>query len=134
MSKGHQRHAARHHGLSLFGKDLVRRCSSHCELCDVQGVKLSIFEVPPIAETPEFERCVMLCDNCIDQIEKPKLRDSNYLRCLNHSVWSTVPAVKALAVKLVEALSEQERWALELKEQLYIEPELQHWLDTMELP
>ncbi|MGI1671507.1 MAG: phnA protein [Neptuniibacter sp.] len=134
MSKGHERHMERHHGLSLFGKDLVRRCSSHCELCDAQGVKLTIFEVPPVGSAPDFEHCLMLCETCLDQIQRPKLRDSNHWRCLNHSVWSSVPAVKVLAATMLHNLSENERWALELEEQLYLEPEEQEWLEKVELP
>ncbi|MGH1462677.1 MAG: phnA protein [Neptuniibacter sp.] len=133
MSKGHERHIERHHGLSLFGKDLVRRSSSHCELCDAQGVRLSIYEVPPVSSDPEFEHCIMLCGTCLEQVERPKLRDSNHWRCLNHSVWSNVPAVKVLAVAMLRELSNQESWAIELYEQLYLEPEESDWISAIDL-
>jgi len=134
MSKAHQRPIVRHHGLSLFGKDLVRRCSAHCELCDAQGVKLSVYEVPPLAALPDFEHCLMLCDTCLKQIKRPKLRDPNHWRCLNHAVWSTIPAVQVLALVILHHLSESERWALKLEEQVYIEPKVQEWLEQVELP
>ncbi len=134
MSKGHARHQERHHGLSLYGKDLVRRCSSHCELCDAHGVKLAIFEVPPVPSEPDFEHCVMLCETCSEQIERPKMRDANHWRCLNHSVWSSVTAVKIMAVAMLQSLAEQESWAQELLEQIYLEPEESEWLDKIDLP
>jgi protein PhnA len=133
MSRGHDRHQERHHGLSLFGKDLVRRCSSHCELCDAQGVGLRIFEVPPVPVEPDLEHCIMICDSCREQIERPKRRDPNYWRCLNGSVWSTVPAVKVMALAMLAKIAEQERWAVELQEQVYLEADEQAWLDQVEL-
>jgi len=134
MSKGHERHHERHHGLSLYGKDLVRRCSSHCELCDAHGVKLSIYEVPPIPTEPDLAHCTMICDLCLEQIEKPKLRDNNHWRCLNYSIWSEVPAVKVLAVAMLNKLAAEERWAVELQEQLYLENDTLEWLAQIELP
>lgn len=133
MSKGHERHMERHHGLSLFGKDLVRRCSSHCELCDAQGVKLTIYEVPPVSSQPNFDHCIMVCESCHHQIERPKLRDPNHWRCLNHSVWSSVPAVKILASAMLRSLADRESWAQELLEQVYLEPEENEWLEEVDL-
>lgn len=133
MSKGHDRHQERHHGLSLFGKDLVRRCSSHCELCDAQGVKLSIYEVPPVTSEPNFDHCIMACETCLEQVDRPKLRDANHWRCLNHSVWSTVPAVKVLAVVMLKKIAEKENWAQELLELVYLEPEESDWIEKVDL-
>ena len=134
MSKGHERHQERHHGLSLYGKDLVRRSSSHCELCDAHGVQLHIYEVPPPPKEPDYSRCVMICDVCLAQLERPKLRDQNHWRCLNHSIWSEVPAVKVLAIAMLKRVAEQERWAVELLEQTYLEPEEELWLEQVALP
>ncbi len=133
MSKGHDRHQERHHGLSLYGKDLVRRCGSHCELCDAQGVKLGIFEVPPVGPEPSFEQCIMICETCQEQLEKPKRRDPNHWRCLNHSMWSQVPAVKVTAVAMLKALSADQSWAAELLEQVYLESEEERWLEELTL-
>lgn len=133
MSKGYDRHHERHHGLSLYGKDLVRRCSSHCELCDAQGVKLAIYEVPPISNEPLFEHCIMVCETCNEQLHRPKLRDPNHWRCLNHSIWSSVPAVKVAAIAMLQQLAEEAPWAAELLEQVYLEPEEAEWLDKIEL-
>lgn len=134
MSKGHERHQERHHGLSLFGKDLVRRSSSHCELCGAHGVKLSIYEVSPVPPAPDFEHCTMICDVCLEQINKPKLRNNNHWRCLNQPIWSETIAVKVLAIAMLQKIAEEERWAVELLEQLYLQPEEQAWLEKITLP
>jgi protein PhnA len=134
MSKGHERHQERHYGLSLFGKDLVRRSSSHCELCGAQGVKLRIYEVSPLPQEPDFDHCTMICEDCLSQINNPKIRDHNHWRCLNQSIWSEIPAVKVLAIAMLQKMAEEERWAVELLEQLYLQPEDQAWLEQVKIP
>lgn len=133
MARGHERHHERHHGLSIYGKELVRRCSSHCEICDAHGVKLNIFEVPPMLSDPGPDHCIMICETCFDQIEHPKRMDPNHWRCLNMAIWSTVPAVKVTAVILLQRLAETESWAIELLERLYLEPKEAEWLKEIEL-
>jgi len=133
MSKGHAKHQERHHGLSLFGKELVRRCAAHCELCNANGVKLSIYEVPPIPAEPDIDHCIMICETCSEQLERPKRRDPNHWRCLTSAMWSTTVPVKLVAVKMLQCLSQKEDWAAELLEQVYLEPEEQAWLDKIEL-
>ncbi|MGB0466535.1 MAG: phnA protein [Pontibacterium sp.] len=132
MSRGYERHHDKHHdhhhGLSGYGKDLVRRCAAHCEMCDAHGVKLNVFEVPSASKEAAMEHCIMICGTCMDQIEHPKRMDHNHWRCLNHSMWSTVPAVKVMAVMMLQRLAESERWAVELLEQVYLEPEVAEWL------
>ncbi len=132
MARGHERHHG-HHGLSVYGKELVRRCSAHCELCDAQGIKLKIFEVPPFDSEPDVNHCIMICETCLDQIEHPKHMDRNHWRCLNSSMWSPVSAVKVTAVAMLQRLSNSERWAIELLEQRYMEPEEAEWLEEVEL-
>jgi len=128
MSKGHAKHQERHHGLSLFGKDLVRRCGSKCELCDSSGVKLGVFEVPPIATEPDFNHCIMICETCQIQIEKPKSIDASYWHFLASSMWSTTPAVKVLSVAMLKHLSDKNDWAVQLLDQVYMDAEEDSWV------
>lgn len=127
MSKGHAKHQERHHGLSLFGKDLVRRCGSKCELCESSGVKLSVFEVPPIGTEPDFSHCIMICETCQFQIEKPKRIDSDYWHFLASSMWSTVPPVKVISVAMLKHLSDKNDWAVQLLDQVYLDSDEDHW-------
>ncbi|MFC6669146.1 phnA protein [Marinobacterium aestuariivivens] len=133
MARGYERHYERHHGLSMFGKDLVRRCGAHCELCDAQGVSLKVYEVPPVGSEADFEHCIMVCDSCLKQIRRPGRRDPHHWRCLNTAVWSPVPAARVLAIALLESFVGREHWALQLREQLYLTPDEQAWIDSIEL-
>lgn len=133
MSKGRDKHQERHHGLSMFGKDLVRRCGAHCELCNANGVPLAIYEVPPVKADPVFEHCLMICETCRSQLDRPKTIDSNHWRCLSNTMWSSVPAAKVTSIVLLNHLSKTEDWAGELLEQAYLEPEEQSWVEQWEL-
>nr|WP_246480198.1 phnA protein [Motiliproteus sediminis] len=115
----------------MFGKDLTRRSGACCELCEASGVGLSVYEVPPIPADPDFEHCIFICDTCRDQIDHPKRRVGDHWRCLGKSIWSSVPAVQAISVKLLSQL--QTDWSAELLETLYLEPEVEAWVDQMEL-
>ncbi|WP_027856866.1 PhnA protein [Marinobacterium jannaschii] len=131
MAVRRDKHEQRKQELSLFGKDLVRRCSAQCEMCGDSGVPLSIFEIPPVANEPEFERCAMFCDTCQEQINQPKRRDNNHWRCLNAAIWSEVAIVKALAVVMLEKVAQQEEWAKDLQEQVYLQEGEQALIDQI---
>ena len=48
--------------------------------------------------------------------------------CLNHAVWSEVPAVQVMSVRLLRRLTgTKQHWAEELLEQAYLEPDLEEW-------
>jgi protein PhnA len=72
MSTGFQGKFHRQNVLQRFAKELVRRSRSHCELCDKSGVRLEVFEVPPLEEEPYVEGCVFICEECLKQIKNPK--------------------------------------------------------------
>jgi len=128
-AKGLDKHQARYSELTSFGKDLARRCKSHCELCNASGVKLAIFEVPPVPKTPEFESCIFICEDCLQQIEKPKTLDLNHWHCLHTSAWSEQLPVQVMAVLMLKRIEEKADWAKELLEQLYLTEEVEHWVD-----
>ncbi len=133
MSKGHAKHQERHHGLSQFGKDLIRRCGSKCELCEAHGVKLTVYEVPPIASDPNYDQCLMLCEICAGQLDKPRIIEPSYWHFLASTMWSDLPPVKILSIALLQHLSVKEDWAAGLLEQVYIDQEEQVWLDQVDL-
>ncbi len=133
MSKGRDKHQERHHNLSMFGKDLVRRCAAHCELCNASGESLSIYEVPPVAVEPVYEHCLMVCETCKEQIDRPKRVDANHWRCLGTTMWSEVMAAKVTAIVILNHLAKKEPWAQELLEQAYLEPEESEWVELWTL-
>ncbi|HEY9843225.1 MAG: PhnA domain-containing protein [Candidatus Sericytochromatia bacterium] len=124
MARGREEYDARLDEINSFGKLLAKRCKSRCELCGA-STSLVIYEIPPVAE-PDIDRCVMICPACREQIEDPAKIDVNHWHGLNDSAWSEVPAVQVLAWRLLRRL-ENQSWAQDLLEQLYLEPEVLAW-------
>ena len=127
MAKGLLKHHERQSALSLLGKNLARRARSKCELCDASGVPLKIYEVPPVPSEPDFEHCIMTCDNCREQLENPKRMQPDHWRCLTKTIWSEVPAVQALSLRHLKKLAEQHQWAADTLEIAYLTPEVEEW-------
>lgn len=130
MTKGQEKHQKRANELMMLGKDLARRAHSKCELCGSTGVSLRAYEVPPVPVTPDIDKTVFICGVCYEQIDNPKRMDANHWHCLSSPVWSTTPAVQVVAIRMLERLIEQESWAEDLYDQLYLEPEIQEWINN----
>ena len=129
MAKG--LHQQRFQRLNALGKDLTRRSRACCELCEASGVKLVIHEVPPLPVEPELKHCIFICEQCDAQISTPKQRDPDHWRCLLKAVWSQEPAVQVMAVWMAGQLADQP-WVAELLEQLYLQPEIEQWITTID--
>ena len=128
MSTGFQGKFHRQNMLSYFAKDLVRRSRSKCELCDKSGVKLEVYELPPFEEEPYVDGCIFICESCLKQITNSKKMVPSYWRCLNHALWSEVPVVQVMSVRMLRRLARAEQhWAKELLEHAYLEPNLDEW-------
>jgi protein PhnA len=133
MSTGFQGKFHRQNVVSRFAKDLVRRSRSHCELCAKNGVKLDIYELPPLVEEPYAEGCVFICDGCRKQILEPRKMIPSHWRCLNNALYSEVPAVQVISFRLLKRLAaHHEQWAEELLEHAYLDPELESWANEAE--
>ena len=128
MSTGYQGKFHRQNLLSRFAKDLVRRSRSKCELCGRGNVRLEVYELPPEGDEPFLDGCVFICEACHRQIIHPGKMVPSYWRCLNHALWSEVPAVQVLSVRMLRRLvASGQHWAEELLEHVYIEPDLEEW-------
>lgn len=128
MSTGYQGKFHRQNMLSRFAKDLVRRSRSKCELCDKSGARLDVHELPPLEEEPYLDGCIFICESCLKQITNPKKMVPSYWRCLNNSLWSEVPAVQVMSVRMLHRLAKAgHHWAGELLENAYLEPDLDEW-------
>jgi protein PhnA len=130
MSTGFQGRFHRQHQLSRFAKDLVRRSRSHCELCGRNGIKLDVYELPPLEEEPYVDGCIFICDGCRKQILEPKKMVPAHWRCLNNTLYSEVPAVQVMAFRILRRLTKMnQHWAGELLEHAYLDPDLEAWAD-----
>ncbi len=133
MARGKEVHEARVSALNLLGKDLARRAKSKCELCERGGEVLSILEVPPEPKEPDFERCVMICEQCKTAISEPKrFQAGEQWRFLAQTVWSDVPPVQVLAVRLLRRQSSSQGWAREALDDLFLDDEIEAWVTESE--
>ena len=119
MAKGLEKHQERQRQLSLFGKDLTRRARSCCELCGTSGAKLSIYELAPVPQEPEFQRCLFLCGSCTEPLNNPKKLAPDYWRFL-----SEIPIVQVLAARILDYIGRKESWASEILEEAYLDEEI----------
>nr|WP_307776000.1 PhnA protein [uncultured Cetobacterium sp.] len=132
MAKGYDQHMERKNKVSSFGKELTRRAKSKCELCEATGVSLSVFEVPPVKEEPEVERCIFICDECRDKLERIKKAKENDFRFLTNSVWSEVDMIRAVSIVLLKEMSKKYSWAEQVLEDLYIDEATEELIATID--
>ncbi|MCW8917311.1 MAG: PhnA domain-containing protein [Gammaproteobacteria bacterium] len=106
---------------------LHQRSNTSCELC---GGKegLSVYQVPPYTDD-NAEHALLLCATCRTQIEAPEKVDANHWRCLNESMWSTVPAVQVMAWRMLNLLR-AEGWPQDLLDMLYLDEETLAWAEA----
>ncbi len=105
-------------------KELQERSGNKCELCGSEE-NLSVYEVPnspiDVAETS-----ILVCNPCKEQIEDPEKVEVNHWRCLNDSMWSTIPAVQVMAWRMLNRLK-AEGWPQDLLDMMYLEDETKEW-------
>ena len=129
MAKGFDQHQEYLQQLSLLGKDLTRRSRASCELCTESGTSLSIYEVPPAPKVPQLDSVLHLCETCTAQLENPGKMDANHWRILSETVWSEVPAVQVMAVRILNHLAKHHTWAQDILEETYLEEDISTWVD-----
>lgn len=102
---------------------LRERSGSVCELCSgTEG--LQVYGVPPVSAG--VDRNILVCHACFEQINDIGKMDANHWRCLNNSMWSTVPAVQVMAWRLLSTLK-HEGWPQDLLDMLYLDEETLAW-------
>lgn len=102
---------------------LHERSGSICELCSGTD-NLKVFAVPP--PSSDIDKNILVCNKCLEQILDPDKMDANHWRCLNTSMWSTVPAVQVMAWRLLNELR-HEGWPQDLLDMLYLDDETLAW-------
>lgn len=105
---------------------LKSRSSGKCELCS-STESLTVYEVPPIEA--DADKCIQTCLNCQSQLLGETDLNANHWRCLNDSMWSSVPAVQVVSWRMLKRL-DSESWANDLLEMLYLDEELLAWAES----
>lgn len=105
-------------------KELIARSGSVCELCGAKD-ELSVYEIPA-SSANGVDESVYVCATCKNQIEDQDKMVPNHWRCLNDSMWSTVPAVQVMAWRMLSRLK-AEGWPQDLLDMLYLDEETLSW-------
>ena len=133
MAKGFEQNQEHKRALHALGKDLARRARSKCELSHARGVPLVTYEIPPIPEYPELDRCLLVSQPVFEQLTKtPKFRPDEW-RHLNDLVWSDHPGTQVMALRVLRFLAPNHPWAQQILEDVYPEPEIDEWAEASPL-
>lgn len=94
-----------------------------CALCSAD-TPLTAFPVPGGPDGASAD----LCATCIAQIDDTP--EPNHWRCLSTSMWSEDAATQVLAARMLVRLEDQ-GWARDLAEQLYLDDDTRAWADNV---
>ncbi len=97
---------------------LQERSNNCCELCKSDST-LHFYKLPP-SQHQTVDNSVLICKNCLDQIEGVITLDSNHWRCLNDSMWSEHRAVQVLSWRMLNRLK-SEGWPQDLLDMMYLD-------------
>lgn len=104
-------------------QELFQRSNSRCELCS-SADDLDIYEIPN--SPTDAGNHILICNTCLEQIEDQEKVEPNHWRCLNDSMWSTVPAVQVMVWRMLNRLK-AEGWPQDLLDMMYMDEELKTW-------
>jgi protein PhnA len=111
--------------VNISSTKLVERCEGKCEICTSDNNVREFIVAPKTGDS--IEDMVVLCDTCHSQIEKPETMEANHWRCLNESMWSTVPAVQVLSYRMLDILGTSNPWASDLLNTMYLDDQTMEW-------
>ncbi|MGY5848803.1 PhnA domain-containing protein [Salegentibacter sp. F14] len=104
--------------------EIRQRSDSTCELCaKKEDLSLYTHEGFP---GEELDGSFMICSVCKTQLDNPEIADPNHWRCLNDSMWSTVPAVQVSAWQMLDNLK-SEGWPQDLLDMMYMDDKLKSY-------
>ena len=134
MAKGYDDNQARLEALSLLGKDLARRAKSKCELSGESGVPLKIYEVAPAPSAPDIDKCLLVSESVLGQIQRPQaIAGSAWRGILAGLIWSEFPAQQVMAHRLLNHIAKKEAWAKEVLDDAFLDEEILFWAESSTL-
>jgi protein PhnA len=107
---------------------IKERSGNKCELCG-SAEQVSIYEVQPQNRNTE-ENTIMVCFNCLSQIDKKQPIIADHWKALTKTMWSEVPGVQVMAWRILNRLA-GETWASESLDMLYLDEEKLAWAKAM---
>ena len=107
MAKGREKHQAYLDALSILGKDLARRARSKCELSEESG-SLQIYDLEGPDVDPDLNHTLLVCAEVAAHLDSSSVSKGNF-HYLENAVWSTEPAIRRAAVRILEKIDQS--WA-----------------------
>lgn len=107
-----------------FENELKARSGNACELCQSTD-NLSVYSVP-LDGGGHPDTCVLVCEKCLNQLEKKDELDVKHWSCLSGSMWSEVAAVQVVSWRMLNRLK-HETWAADLIDQMYLDDTNLEW-------
>ena len=104
-------------------KELQKRAEFKCELCGSEN-DLKAFDVSP--KGGNVDGAILTCGTCYEQLSDDSKIDANHWRCLNDSMWSTVPAVQVVAYRMLNQIK-SEGWPQDMLDMMYMEEDTVAW-------
>lgn len=105
-------------------KELQTRASNCCELCG-STENLQAYEIPS-SPSSGVDASILACSTCITDFDTDT-KNINHWRCLNDSMWSTVPAVQVMAWRMLNRVEED--WTRDLLDMMYMEEDTKAWAE-----
>lgn len=97
-----------------------------CELC-TSTQDVVVVPVSPFSDNDPAHR-IALCSTCRNELAAPTGNGAHW-RCLQTSIWSTVPVVQVVAWRQLKRLTD-ESWATDLLDQVWLDDELRAWAEN----
>ncbi len=110
-------------------RELQTRSEEKCELCGAT-YDLQAYVLAP-RDGAKSDDCIMACAVCAAQMDGTVEADANHWRCLNESMWSTVPAVQVAAYRMLYRLRDL-GWTQDLLDMMYLDEESLEWAKSGE--
>ncbi len=110
--------------MSALQKQLEERSGNKCELCNSTNA-LVVYHVPD-SPSDVKETSILACSTCVDQLSDHQLIEANHWRCLNDSMWSTIPVVQVVAYRMLYQLKHL-GWPADLLDIMFLEEDTRAW-------
>ncbi|MBN9297597.1 MAG: PhnA domain-containing protein [Filimonas sp.] len=104
--------------------ELIARSEGKCELCESTD-NLTVYEVPPNSNG-RTEDSILVCNKCLQQLDKKEDPDAAHWACLTTSMWSEVPAVQVVSWRMLNRFR-HESWAADSLDMMYLEEDKLAW-------
>jgi len=107
---------------------LNERSGNKCELCS-SADSLQAYEIPySPADINEQDKNIYICKVCKKHLVKKDSDNINHWRCINDSMWSSIPAVQVMSWRILNSIK-GEGWPQDLLDMFYFDDNLKKWAE-----